>query len=192
MLITSNFSFSQCFQKACFPGASKGVIVWEWVNPFPNKPWFSRVCSASLLKTLWEKDKLLVTSNFSFSHSVFYPFGELSFSFIKFKIVVCKHFQFGRVEKLSFGKGLSDNSTLLDCHFEIIEPYWPLLALFLFLLFYLGVSIRSLFAWWFTFVKAIFYSFPTTIKVSYINSIRSLLNIHSSSGNTITEPGKGS
>ena len=25
-------SFPQCFQKACFPGASKGVIVWEWVN----------------------------------------------------------------------------------------------------------------------------------------------------------------
>ena len=24
--------FSQCFQKACFPGASKGAIVWEWVN----------------------------------------------------------------------------------------------------------------------------------------------------------------
>ena len=23
--------FLQCFQKACFPGASKGVIVWEWV-----------------------------------------------------------------------------------------------------------------------------------------------------------------
>ena len=21
-----------CFQKTCFPGASKGVIVWEWVN----------------------------------------------------------------------------------------------------------------------------------------------------------------
>ena len=28
--------FPQCFQKACFPGASKGVIVWEWVNPLPN------------------------------------------------------------------------------------------------------------------------------------------------------------
>ena len=25
--------FPQCFQKAYFPGASKGVIVWEWVNP---------------------------------------------------------------------------------------------------------------------------------------------------------------
>ena len=24
--------FLQCFQKACFPRASKGVIVWEWVN----------------------------------------------------------------------------------------------------------------------------------------------------------------
>ena len=23
--------FPQCFQKACFPGASNGVIVWEWV-----------------------------------------------------------------------------------------------------------------------------------------------------------------
>ena len=36
--------FPQCFQKVCFPGASKGVIVWEWVNcnycmvfnPLPN------------------------------------------------------------------------------------------------------------------------------------------------------------
>ena len=24
--------FPQCFQKASFPGASKGVIAWEWVN----------------------------------------------------------------------------------------------------------------------------------------------------------------
>ena len=23
--------FPQCFQKACFPGASKGVTVWEWI-----------------------------------------------------------------------------------------------------------------------------------------------------------------
>ena len=28
--------FPQCFQKACFLGASKGVIVWEWVN-YKNK-----------------------------------------------------------------------------------------------------------------------------------------------------------
>ena len=24
--------FPQCFQKACLPGASKGVIVWEWAK----------------------------------------------------------------------------------------------------------------------------------------------------------------
>ena len=24
--------FPQCFQNACFSGASKGVIVWEWVK----------------------------------------------------------------------------------------------------------------------------------------------------------------
>ena len=45
-------------------------------NPFPNKPWFLRVCCTSLLKTVWEKEKLLLTSNFSFSHSVFHPFGN--------------------------------------------------------------------------------------------------------------------
>ena len=41
------------------------------VYPIPNKPWFLRVCSTSLLKTLLEKEQLLVTSNFSISHSVF-------------------------------------------------------------------------------------------------------------------------
>ena len=51
----------------------------------------------SLFKTLWEKEKLLVTSNFSFSYSVLYPLGELSAIFIQFEIVVCKLFQFGRV-----------------------------------------------------------------------------------------------
>ena len=29
--------FPQCFQKACFLEASKGVIVWEWVNDLAMK-----------------------------------------------------------------------------------------------------------------------------------------------------------
>ena len=29
--------FPQCFQKTCFPGESKGVIVWEWVKPCRSK-----------------------------------------------------------------------------------------------------------------------------------------------------------
>ena len=47
----------------------------------------TRVLSISLLKTLWEKEKLLVTSNLSFSHSVSNPFGKLSGIFIQFESV---------------------------------------------------------------------------------------------------------
>ena len=61
------------------------------MTPF-DAPW-----EASLLKTLWEKEKLLVTSNFSFTDSVFYSLREISAIFIKSEIVVCKQFQFGRV-----------------------------------------------------------------------------------------------
>ena len=50
------------------------------LNPFPHKAWFLRVCRARLLKTLWEKEKLLITSNFSFSPSVFYTdFADVNF-----------------------------------------------------------------------------------------------------------------
>ena len=78
------------------PGGMK-AFVHNKINPFPNKPWFLRVCSTSLLKTQWEKEKLLVTSNFSFSLSVFCRLGKLSAIFIKFEFVLCKLFQFGRV-----------------------------------------------------------------------------------------------
>ena len=61
-------------------------------NPFPNKPLFLHVCSTSLLKNLWENKKWLVTSNFSLTHSISYPFRELSTIYIRFKIVVGKLF----------------------------------------------------------------------------------------------------
>ena len=84
--LTSIFSFSH---NIFYPIKDKfhhcyetSIVACKCFNCFPNKAWFLRVCSTSLLKTLWEK-KLLVTSNFSFSHSVFYPFGELSLIFVK-------------------------------------------------------------------------------------------------------------
>ena len=62
---------SVCVQNTSFcQSAGRGI------NPFPNKPWFLCVCSISLLKTQWEKEKLLIRSNFSFSHSVFSLFVE--------------------------------------------------------------------------------------------------------------------
>ena len=93
---------------------SKGLkfVAWEkslnvLLNRFPNKPLFLCICSTSLLKTLWEKEKLLVTGNFSFSHSVFYLFAEFPAIFMEFEIVVCKLFQFGKVWNSSFGKALT-------------------------------------------------------------------------------------
>ena len=121
LLVMSNFSFSH---SAFYPFGKlsaiffqiqnwhlltlsnwKGLkfVVWERVNvtsrqlnPYQKKPLFLRICSTFLLKTLWKKEKLLVTSNFSFSHRVFYPFRELSIIFVKFYIVVCSFFEFGR------------------------------------------------------------------------------------------------
>ena len=75
------------------PGHKNSInLEFALFNPFPNKPWFLRVCITSLLKTLWEKEKLLVNNNFSFFHSIFYPFRELFVIFIKFEIVACKLF----------------------------------------------------------------------------------------------------
>ena len=81
------------------------ILALTFINPSPNKPWFLLDCCTSLFKILWEKKKLLTTSNFSFSHSVFCPFGKLSAIFIKFEIVLFKIFLIGRVQNLSFGKG---------------------------------------------------------------------------------------
>ena len=55
-------------------------------NPFPDKPRFLRLYSTSLLKTLWEKEELLVTC---FENTVGKGeiarnlFGELSAIFMK-------------------------------------------------------------------------------------------------------------
>ena len=46
--------FPQCFQKACFLGASKGVIVWEWVNTIKNHTNFD----TSSLETWFDKKGL--------------------------------------------------------------------------------------------------------------------------------------
>ena len=75
--------FPQCFL----------AFTWFAHNDTFWCPW-----ETSLSKTLWEKEKLLVMSNFSFFHRVFYPFGELSAIFIKFEIVICKLSQFGSLK----------------------------------------------------------------------------------------------
>ena len=73
------------------------------LNPFPNKPWFLRVCSTSLTVG---KGEIARNEQFLLFPHCFYQFGELFAISIKFEIVVCKLFQFGRVSNLSFGNGL--------------------------------------------------------------------------------------
>ena len=87
------------------------LLAIHMFNPFPNKRWVVHVCSTRLSKTLRVEEKLLITSNFSFSLSVFYTFGKLSAIFINFEIVFCTLFQFGRVKNLSSGKGLTHYQT---------------------------------------------------------------------------------
>ena len=53
--------FPQCFQRTCTADMQKPGLVWERVNPERR----------SLLKTLLEKEKMLVTSIFSFSPQFF-------------------------------------------------------------------------------------------------------------------------
>ena len=54
--------FPQCFQKACFPGVSKGVIVWEWVKrAFIKIPWHSikphQDNESRVYKACWFRDQ---------------------------------------------------------------------------------------------------------------------------------------
>ena len=85
--------FPQCFQKACFPRASKGVTVWEWVKYKSllllyrvKQQIFGLILNENIcrpqnkcsLKTeilseniAGKEEKMLNSSMFSFSHNVF-------------------------------------------------------------------------------------------------------------------------
>ena len=76
-------------------------------NIFLNKSWFLRVCSTSLLKTLLEKEKLVVTSNFPFSHIVFWPFGYPSAIFYQISNCRLQILSIRKSLNLSFGKELN-------------------------------------------------------------------------------------
>ena len=91
-------------------------------NPFPNRPWFLRVCSTSLLKTAWEKEKLLVTfpTVFSTRFVNFLPFSSnLKLSSAKsFSLEESKLYGFGKWLTLSFSFiFLPESSHYLTCQF---------------------------------------------------------------------------
>ena len=80
------------------------------VNPFPNKPWFLRVCSTSLLKTLRVKEKLL--KQFLLFPQCFLPFWRtLSFS-TNSKLSSAHALNLEKSKISLFGKGLNDICTM--------------------------------------------------------------------------------
>ena len=44
--------FPQCFQKVCFPGASKGVVVWKWVNTELKRTITTGVCCIEITEQM--------------------------------------------------------------------------------------------------------------------------------------------
>ena len=72
----------------------------------------SRPRERILLKTLWEKEKMLVTSNYSFSYNVFLPIKDKNDHLSFIYSVVCKCFQFGQVQNFGVYTHLESCITL--------------------------------------------------------------------------------
>ena len=77
----------------CFCQSTDGGI-----NPFPNNPRLKRLWDRRLLKTLWEKEKMLLTSIFSFYHNVFYPVKDKFYFLSYIYFVDCTCIQIGEVK----------------------------------------------------------------------------------------------
>ena len=94
------------------------------LNPFPNESWFSCVCFTLHFKKMWEKEKSLVTSNFSFSHNVYYPFGKFAAIFIKFEIVLCQVWKSKKF--VVWERGKDDPACLVQysqtCQYHVCPP----------------------------------------------------------------------
>ena len=108
MVVSNIFSFSHnVFKSLLLSGHKNWVTCGKGLTLSQTSPSFKDVCCENLLKAQWEKEKLLIPSNFSFFQSVFCPFGKLSTIFIELNIVICQLFQFAKSLKfVFFGKGL--------------------------------------------------------------------------------------
>ena len=81
------------------------ICMHSWLNSFPHTDAFWHLCSRWLLKTLWQKKKLLKTSKFLFRYNVFKNFSKYNLicsDFLYFcphvsKVVLCRFVVFGKV-----------------------------------------------------------------------------------------------
>ena len=100
-----SYSFISRFKQSTsfYRWKSRNKIPFEWcsgkrgLNSLPHNPEFLRLQDRSLLKTLWEKEKMLVTTNVSFSRDVFYPIKDRNHHLSYIYFVACNCFQYGHV-----------------------------------------------------------------------------------------------
>ena len=78
--------------------------------PFPKQA-LCFTCQYKSFENMVGKGEIACNEQFLLYPSVFYPFGELSAIFIKYKFVVCKLFHFGRVLSLSIGNWLNEDKS---------------------------------------------------------------------------------
>ena len=90
------------------------------VNLFPNKSWFLRVCSTSILKTMWEKGEIARDEQFLLFPQYFLPFlgNFLSFS-SNVKLSSATTFNLEESIICRFGKG----SSMLICRLLFVFQF---------------------------------------------------------------------
>ena len=97
----ANFSFTVTFilsSAIAFHFHYSSILLFGKELTFSRSgPCFNVSVVQVFLKTVWEKEKLLLMSNFSFSHIIFSMLMANSPPFSSNVIVVCKTFQFGLV-----------------------------------------------------------------------------------------------
>ena len=114
LLVKSNF---------CFPTFFSISMYCKHVNLFPNKPWFFTCLLQKPFENTLGKGEIARNKQFLLFPQCFYLLEKLSAIFIKSKIVVSQCFEFGRVKKLSFGKGLKTRRAI-NCHISPNESSW--------------------------------------------------------------------
>ena len=92
-LVRINFSFCHNVFKSCLLQMHENDSAsGKRLNPFPHIDAFWRHCNRRLLKTLRQKKKLLIMSNFSFCHNVFNSYLKIILSFIEILNIFCNTF----------------------------------------------------------------------------------------------------
>ena len=80
------------------------ISLIQYLKPLLHYPEFKLPRKRSLLKTLWEKEKMPLASIFSLSHIVFYPYRKKIIFFRKCILSSVNAFNLDNTESLSFVK----------------------------------------------------------------------------------------